>query len=66
MNMQHIKLKGFTCGACVKLAQKRLQQLPQVQRADVSLDGSVDLQTNEEIPLQEIVRVLEGTPYQIA
>lgn len=66
MGTQNIQLKGLTCGACVKLAQKRLQRLPQVRQVSVYIDGQATLVVDRDIPRNEIIQILVGTPYQLA
>ncbi len=66
MSTQNIQLKGLTCSACVKLAQKRLQHLPQVSFVEVNITGQTKIVAERDIPPDEIRQTLAGTPYQLA
>ena len=66
MQAQRIQLTGLTCGACVKLVERRLQRLPDVVETKVALDGAVEVVARREILPAEVQQVLADTPYNLA
>jgi len=60
-------IAGFDCESCVKLSDSILRDLPGVTDVKISgLDGKVTIQTEREIPLDEIQAAFEGTHYVVS
>ncbi|HBE90534.1 MAG: hypothetical protein A3E37_05675 [Candidatus Andersenbacteria bacterium RIFCSPHIGHO2_12_FULL_46_9] len=66
MITQNIQLTGLTCEACVKMVQKRLRRLPNVQDVDVKVDGQTIIVADQEFKPDVIKQALADTPYQLA
>lgn len=59
------KISGFTCGSCATLAQKRIERIEGVNRAEVSLTGEANIFSDREINKEEIQKALEDTHYSV-
>ncbi len=57
-----LKISGMTCGHCVAAVNKALQQVPGVERADVSLDPPQAVVTGSADP-QALVTAVKGEGY---
>jgi copper chaperone CopZ len=66
MITQNIQLTGLTCEACVKMVQKRLRRLPQVQDVVVTVSGQAMIVADQEFTPDAIRQALADTPYQLA
>ncbi len=60
------QLTGLTCGACVKLIQKKLGRIPEVQNVQADLTGAVTVSADREVSKEEISSALSGTSYLLA
>lgn len=52
------KITNITCGACVKLSTGALEDLPGVKRVIIGEDGSATIESDSEIPWEDIKNVL--------
>ena len=60
------KLEGLTCPACDKLIQLKLDQIKGVKNISISDNKSeMELISEREIGLNEIVDALAGTNYEV-
>ena len=65
MPIQNVQISGLTCGACVKLIERRVQRLSGVVEVRVSPDGKTTLRGEREILPADIQQALAGTPYKL-
>lgn len=65
MFIQEFQLTGLTCGACVKLVERRLQSLPDLTMTEIGADGRVKVTAKREIRAEEIRESLSDTPYNV-
>lgn len=59
-------ISGFTCGACANLAQKRIEKIDGVNKAEVNLIGEAVILSDREITKEEVQKALEDTQYTVA
>lgn len=66
MNTINFKLKGLTCGACVKLATKRLQKVEGVENVKIDLEsGDTEITSSSVIKPEQLAQSLKDTHYSI-
>lgn len=64
---QRIIVTGMTCQNCVRHVREAVSSLPGVRSADVDLDsGAVDLETEREVPRDELTSALDEAGYSLA
>ena len=64
---QSFNVTGMTCQNCVRHVSQALNALPGVRSADVDLDsGTARLETEREIPRDEITAALDEAGYALA
>ena len=66
MTTSHFHLTGLTCGACVKLIQKKLGRIQDVLAVQADLTGAVTVSADREIAKEEILSALTGTQYLLS
>lgn len=63
---QFFQLSGLTCPACEKLIEKRVKKIPGVEEVRVwAKDGKTEITADRIISLEEIEKILIGTPYKV-
>ncbi len=62
---QEVSIEGMTCQHCVQSVRKKLEELPAVESAEVTLDGSrALLSLSGEISQKDLDNALAGTNYK--
>lgn len=62
----NIKISGISCGACVKLIQKRIGAIEGVQEVNIDKDsGQTEIISLRAIPIEEIKSSLKDTNYDL-
>lgn len=65
--VQTIRVTGMTCQNCVRHVSQALSVLPGVRSASVDLEsGSVRLETERQIPADELRTALDEAGYELA
>ena len=65
--IQTIRVTGMTCQNCVRHVSQALSSLPGVRSAEVDLAaGSARLDTERELPAQELRAALDEAGYELA
>lgn len=65
METINFKLTGLTCGACAKLAQKRIAKIDGVTNSVVNDDGSAEITSEKVITKEEVKNALSDTNYSV-
>ncbi len=65
MHNLHYQISGFTCQACVRLAQKRIEKIEGVSEASVQENGETLISAERNIDKTEINEALKDTNYKI-
>ncbi len=65
METINFRLAGLTCGACAKLAQKRIAKIDGVINSIVGEDGSAEITSEKTILKEEVKNALFGTDYSV-
>jgi Cu2+-exporting ATPase len=65
--MKHTyKITGMTCGGCKSHVQKILESVKEIESVSINLkDGATEIEMTNEIPLDELKLLFEGTNYRI-
>lgn len=62
----NIKISGISCGACVKLIQKRIGGIEGVQEVNIDKDsGQTEIISQRVLPIEKIKSSLKDTPYDL-
>ncbi|HBP00990.1 MAG: hypothetical protein UY41_C0015G0009 [Candidatus Moranbacteria bacterium GW2011_GWE1_49_15] len=64
MSLIKLKIEGFHCDACVKIAKLKLVKIPGVSEVEVKLSGDAKIDTEREIGIEEINKALLETGYK--
>lgn len=59
------KISGFTCQACARLAQKRIEKIEGVSEVSVLESGETSITVDRNLDKNEINEVLKDTTYKI-
>ncbi|OGK37815.1 hypothetical protein A3F03_04685 [Candidatus Roizmanbacteria bacterium RIFCSPHIGHO2_12_FULL_41_11] len=60
-----VQISGITCGACIKVIEKRLKRIDGINEIKVQLqNGDTDVVADRQISNDEINQALEGTHYK--
>lgn len=65
METINFKLTGLTCGACAKLAQKRIAKIEGVDDIRVSEDGTAEITSEKAITKEDVKNALSDTDYSV-
>lgn len=63
--MNQFSISGISCEACIKLISRRVLTIKGVKIIKVSLTGDTSVTAERKISQSEIMKVLEGTEYQV-
>lgn len=61
-------LKHITCGACIKVSERRIRKIAGIQDVHLIKRGSEaqgELSADRDITIAEIQQALSGTPYEV-
>lgn len=58
-------IAGITCDGCIRTITNLLKKINGVKKANVKLDGSVELITSRPIEKTEVKKALNNTKYMI-
>lgn len=62
----NIKISGISCGACIKLIQKRIGGIEGVQEVKIEQSsGQAEINSTRALPIEEIKASLKDTPYEV-
>jgi Cu+-exporting ATPase len=65
--IQSIRVTGMTCQNCVRHVNQALLSVPGVRSADIDLaSGSARLDTERELPAEELRAALDEAGYELA
>lgn len=65
MHNLHYQISGFTCQACARLAQKRIEKIEGVTEVSVQESGETMIAAARNIDKNEINEALKDTNYKI-
>jgi copper chaperone CopZ len=65
MQKNIFNISGMTCPACVKLVEKRLQKIAEVDSINVNINGKVEIISNTEITKKAVEEVLADSEFKI-
>lgn len=65
MYITNAKITGISCEACVKLVKRRLKKIKDAIRANVELNGKIELHLERIISKNEIKKIFKGTGYDL-
>lgn len=66
MNILNLKISGITCGACIKLIERKIGRISGVTNVDVTdKSGETTVLSEDKIQVADIANALSGTPYAI-
>lgn len=60
-----IRLSGFKCGACVKLAKSAIGKLSGVKSVEVNISGDAFITSERAIAIEEITNALSDTDFRV-
>lgn len=65
MQTLNFRLTGLTCGACAKLAKRRLEKIDGATEVNVLNDGNSTIVTSLPISKKQIKEALSGSDYDV-
>lgn len=65
MQTFNFKLTGLTCGACAKLAKRRIEKIVGIRDVDILDNGNSTIVSDLAISKEQIKEALFGTDYKV-
>lgn len=61
-----VRIKGMSCGHCVKAVEKALREIPGVEKVQVDLaSGTATVETSGPLDMVEVRRKIEKAGYEL-
>lgn len=64
MNLIKLKIEGFHCDACVKIAKMKIGKLDGISNVEIKLSGDAKIFSEREVGVDEINDALLETSYR--